>query len=300
MACEEVCHGSAKNRPRLSLANIFFITAFSATSERALRFALAIANWYGSKVFIVHAVKPEPRYAVPLDRLPLALDPAWQEAQQSLTRFEAAHAFQDIVHETVLEHGEPWSVVSNILDKQKIDLLVLGTHGRLGLKKMVLGSEAEVMLRQATCPVLTVGPHVIPIDAHTWKPKNIIFPTDFSETSLHALPLGLSLAEESEANLILLHLTAMMPLNAPDDLEEKILKQLSALLPQDAADWCKPECILLYEFPAEGILRLARERSADLIVMGVRKGTAARSHMPWATATEVVSRAPCPVLTVRG
>lgn len=289
-----------KTAPRLSLANILFTTDFSATSERALRFALAIANWYGSEVFIVHAVKPEPRYAVPLDHLPIELDPAWQEAQQNVTRFEAAHAFKDIVHETVLEHGEPWPVVSSIVDKQKVDLLVLGTHGRLGLKKMVLGSEAEVMFRQAACPVLTVGPHVIPIDAHTWKPKNIIFPTDFSETSLHALPYALSLAEESEANLILLHLTAMVPLDAKDDLEEKILKQLGGLLPQDAEDWCKPECVLLYEFPAEGILRLAQERSADLIVMGVRKGAAAASHMPWATATEVVSRAPCPVLTVRG
>jgi nucleotide-binding universal stress UspA family protein len=289
-----------KTAPRLSLANILFTTDFSATSERALRFAMAIANWYGSKLLIVHAVKPEPRYAVPLDRLPLELDPAWQEAQQNLKRFEAAHAFKDIVHETVLEHGEPWSVVSSILDNQKVDLLVLGTHGRLGLKKMVLGSEAEVMFRQSACPVLTLGPHVVPIDAHNWKPKNIIFPTEFSETSLRALPFALSLAEESEANLILLHLTAMVPLDARDDLEQKILSQLTGLLPQGAADWCKPECILLYEFPAEGILRLAQERSADLIVMGVRKGTAAASHQPWATATEVVSRAPCPVLTVRG
>jgi nucleotide-binding universal stress UspA family protein len=289
-----------KAAPRLALSNLLFTTDFSASSERAMSFALAIAHWYGAKVFLVHAVAPEPRYEVPLDRVPVEANPAWQDAYRNLLKFQATHSFRDVPHEAVLEEGEPWLVVADVMDKHEIDLLVLGTHGRLGLKKLILGSQAETIFRQASCPVLTVGPHVNPVDPHAWSPKNIIFPTDFSETSLQALAFALSLAEESDARLLLLHLTAMVPLDAKDDLEQKILKQLRDLVPPEAADWCKPECLVLYEFPAEGILRLAQERGADLIVMGVHRATGVATHVPWAIATEVVSRAPCPVLTVRG
>jgi nucleotide-binding universal stress UspA family protein len=150
--------------------------------------------------------------------------------------------------------------------------------------------------------VLTVGPHVIPIDSESWRLKTILFATDFTDRSLAALPLALSLAEENQANLLLLHLTPMVPLDSQDDLQVSIMDRLHQLLPEDAEDWCKPECIVRFEFPADGILRLANERSVNLIIMGVRKPTApaATAHLPWATATEVVSRAPCPVLTVRG
>lgn len=66
--------------------------------------------------------------------------------------------------------------------------------------------------------------------------------------------------------------------------------------------WCKPEFVVRFEFPAEGILRLARERGIDLIVMGVRKAAEGGlpDHLPWPVASRVVAEAPCPVLTVRG
>jgi nucleotide-binding universal stress UspA family protein len=116
------------------------------------------------------------------------------------------------------------------------------------------------------------------------------------------LPLALSLAEENQANLLLLHLTPMVPLDSQDDLEVSILARLQELLPADAEDWCKPESIVRFEFPADGILHLANERNVNLIIMGVHKPAvpSATAHLPWATATDVVSRAPCPVLTVRG
>jgi nucleotide-binding universal stress UspA family protein len=291
-----------KTTPRLALNNILFTTDFSDTSQRALSFALAFANWYGARLCIAHAVPPEPHYPVPMDPLPVDIDPIWQEAQCRMADFDASHVFRNITHETAVEQGRPWDVVSRILRTKDIDLLVLGTHGRVGLKKIVLGSDAEVIFRQAPCPVLTVGPHVIPIDSESWRLKTILFATDFTERSLAALPLALSLAEENQANLLLLHLTPMVPLDSQDDLEVSIVNRLHKLLPEDAEDWCKPECMVRFEFPADGILRLANERSVNLIIMGVRKPAApsATAHLPWATATEVVSRAPCPVLTVRG
>lgn len=288
--------------PRLAFSNILFTTDFSETSERALNFALAFASWYGASLCIAHAVPPEPHYPVPMDRMPVEIDPIWQEAQGNMARFEAAHPLRAIKHETVVEQGRPWDVVTRLLRTKTIDLLVLGTHGRVGLSKIVLGSSAETIFRQSSCPVLTVGPHVVPIEWQSWRLRTIVFATDFAESSLAALPLALSLAEENQAAFLMLHLTPMVPLDSQDDLEQSTLARMNRLLPSDAENWCKPECIVRFEFPADGILRLASERDADLVVMGVRKRAApvAAAHLPWATATDVVSRAPCPVLTIRG
>ena len=150
--------------------------------------------------------------------------------------------------------------------------------------------------------MLTIGPNVRPLDGEEWKPKRILFPTDGSETSLKALPYALSFAEENQATLIFLRLE---PLVFPEhrELEEaKGREAMRPLLPVDAEAWCKPEFVVRFGFPADGILRLARERDVDLIVMGVRKAseTGKPDHLPWPVASRVVAEAGCPVLTVRG
>jgi nucleotide-binding universal stress UspA family protein len=181
-------------------------------------------------------------------------------------------------------------------------MVVMGSHGRAGLRKIMLGSAAEQIFRRAPCPVLTVGPHAArsPVQFENWR--CILFATDFSQGSLHALPYALSLAEENQATVVLLHVISMVPVQEQDPVKDRAQKRLEALVPIDAAAWCNPECLVRFDFPTEGILQVAKERGADLIVMGVRKPAAPRlsAHMPWAVATEVVCRAHCPVLTVRG
>ena len=202
----------------------------------------------------------------------------------------------------LLERGEVWDVISDIIQKNKIDLVVTGTHGRQGLKKLVLGSEAEKIYRKATCPVLTVGPRVTPASDTNWKLETILFPTDGSETSLKALPYALSLAEENQANLIFLQLMPMAPTQYRESDEASAREAMRLMVPLEAEDWCKPEFVARFEFPAEGILAFAKERNVNLIVMGVRKSgdSAVPEHLPWPIASQVVARAQCPVLTVRG
>lgn len=128
-----------------------------------------------------------------------------------------------------------------------------------------------------------------------------MFATDFSAGSLHALPFALSLAEENQARLTLLHVIPLVPMQHQVWASGNTRKRLEELIPPDAADWCRPETVVRFEFPAEGILRAAEAVSADLIVMGVHKrAPRASSHLPWAIAYEVVCHAHCPVLTVRG
>ncbi len=285
---------------RITLSNILFTTDFSQVSSAALAYATALAGWYGAKIFVVHAVPPEPYLSMPLEPIPMEFDLFWKNAKKNIADFVPASSFGNVAHEEILRRGELWDVISDVVRKNEIDLLVMGTHGRHGLKKLVLGSEAEKVYRQATCPVLTIGPHIPEARSTNWRLKQILFPTDFSEPSRHALPYALSLAEENEATLILLHMIPLVPWQHKESLEHNMRKRLEALMPTDAS--CNPQFLVGFDFPAEGILRCAQEREADLIVLGVSKPTAAawKAHMPGSVAAEVVGAAPCPVLTVRG
>jgi nucleotide-binding universal stress UspA family protein len=228
------------------------------------------------------------------------MDTQWHDAQQNLNRFANLGPLDDTAHTEVLERGELWNVLENQIQRHNVDLIVLGTHGRHGLKKLVLGSAAEQIFRRASCPVLTVGPHVTP-HHELASFQRIIFATDFSAGSLKALPYALSFAEENQAELILLHAIPLVPLQHQESVAARAYTRLDELLPTDASDWCRPEHVVRFEFPAEGILTLAEGRRADLIVMGVHKGAPpASAHLPWAIAYDVVCRATCPVLTVRG
>jgi nucleotide-binding universal stress UspA family protein len=99
--------------------------------------------------------------------------------------------------------------------------------------------------------------------------------------------------------LILLHSIPLLPLHHQETVREGAIRRLQSLVPADAADWCEPDAVVRFD-PVEAILRQAEEEHADLIVMGVRQHAHAATHLPWATAYELVCRASCPVLTIRG
>ncbi len=290
-----------RTNTRISLSNILVTTDFSPVSKVALPYATALAGQYGAKITVAHALGPEPLLGVPVDPLPVDDDPAWLEAEGKLAEFAFGGFPRTRPAHLLLKRGEVWDVISEIIQKNEIDLVVTGTHGRQGLRKLVLGSEAEKIYRRASCPVLTVGPQVPPLDRAQWDLKTILFPTDGSETSLKALPYALSLAEENQANLIFLQLMPMAPTEYRESDASSVLESLRVLVPAEAEDWCKPEFVAGFELPAEGILGLAKEREVDLIVMGVRKSptTVLSEHMPWPVASQVVAQARCPVLTVR-
>jgi len=285
---------------RIAINNILLATDFSRTSKAALPYAAALAGWYGAKIFTVHVVPYEPYVVVPTEGpLPIDEDVVWNRAKQELEQFPPAGCFGGVQHEEILRRGELWAAISDVIRAKNIDLIVMGTHGRHGFKKLMLGSEAEKIYRQATCPVLTVGPHVAQPTQTAWQAKRILFATDFSDASLRALPFAMSLAEENQASLTLVQMIPLVPWQYKEAIEENTRKKLHDLIPAEA--WCKPEFVVGFDFPPEGIVGVAREREVDLIVMGVRKAAAAaiKAHLPWSTASAVVSAAPCPVLTVR-
>jgi nucleotide-binding universal stress UspA family protein len=283
---------------RIALKNILFPTDFSPASSAALPFALTLARIYGSTLLVTHVIPPEPRRQVVADRLPAQDARAWQEAQHKLAGVTQDRSIGDTPCKALVDQGDLADVIPAMISEQEVDLVVLGTHGRRGVSKLVLGSSAEKIYRSAQCPVLTVGPKV---HASVWELHRILCPIDVVEDPKPCLHYALSLAEESQAEFIVLQAVPLVPWQHRASVEAQMRSRLETLIPDQARDWCTPQFLVRWEHPAEAVLLAAAEREVDLIVMGVRKARAARlsSHLPWPVASEVVSRAPCPVLTVR-
>jgi len=275
-------------------------TDFSPVSETALLFAESIARRYGSKLTVAHIISPLETRMVPPE--------GWGACQQALD--EAASQQMNYLerrlrgpHEVVIQHGLVGDVISELIKATHADLLVMGTHGRSGLGRLVMGSVAEEVFRQAPCPVLTIGPKASPRAPHEAEFKEIIFATDLNPQSL-AAPYALSLAQECQARLTLVHIVP--PDAGPEAYSEYSIeawtRDLRSLVPADAELWCRPECEVRFGVPADGILDVAAEKHADLIVLGARSAArhlGAATHAAAATAHSVISSATCPVLTVR-
>jgi len=280
---------------RLSLKNILFPTDFSSASSAALPFAQALARTYGSTILLAHAIASVPHRNVVTDQD----DFVWHESRQKLSELAHAESFGDTPVKTLLDQGDLNEVIPAIIRDHDIDMVVLGTHGRRGVSKLVLGSDAEKIYRSASCPVLTIGPNVHPTEP--WSLVRILCPVDVAEDPELVLHYALSLAEENRAQCIVLQAIPLVPWQHRPDVEERSRRALESLMPAEAENWRTPEFLIRWEYPVEAIVRTSCERETDLIVMTVHKSrvSALATHLPWPVASEVVSRAPCPVLTVR-
>ena len=291
---------------RIAFRNILFLTDFSEPSIAALPFATMIARSYGSKVTALHLLLPSVYANMAGDMRAAVLDD-----QEDLARAEMERVESELVglpREVLIERSTGvWQALPKILQEQEVDLIVLGTHGRTGLKKALLGSSAEEIFRRTSVPVLTIGPAVRKGTHSGGRFRCVLFATDFNPVSGVAAPYATSLAQENQARLVLLHvLPPPKPGRAarsPGLSVAEALHRLEDLVPRNADLWCRPEPTVEHGEPGAQILATAIRCGADLIVLGVRGMhalTSAASRMQRPISYDVVAHAPCPVLTVRG
>lgn len=276
------------------LKNILYATDFSPAAERAFPFALQIACRYGATIHVLHVVQP--------NVYPLVPPTAWSQMEEAAdaSRNDSKRALEEqlreLPHEIVFQQGGVWENVSEAIRKKDIDLLILGTHGRTGLEKAAFGSVAEQALRQAACAALMVGPKVSvpPKGAAQWT--RILYATDFSTPSLAAAPHAISLAREHRAQLILLHCAD------PDTDVPVMLRTLRDLVPFGSDLRSEPDCVVARGAPAEKILEISEEHGADIVVLGVdsvENNPAQKTYIARSGIYKILTRAKCPVLTVR-
>jgi nucleotide-binding universal stress UspA family protein len=292
---------TAAVRSRIQLRNILLATDFSHAAASAQTFAAEIAQRFGANLIAVHAKTPE-NYALPATEVWPALNAELEKEAEEL-KVSLRRQCPGLQTEVVLADGGVWPVVEAVAQERNADLIVVGTSGRDGIGRFLLGSIAEQIIRQAKCPVLAVGPHAQFGASREASFKKIVFATDFGEGSRVAAGYAVALAQEHQAHLTLLHVIEHPKagdLVHPRELEEAAVLSLLGLVPHEAELWCEPKTVVRHGMPAEKILEVAEKEQADLIVLGLRegKGVGRATHLT-NVAHQVLSLATCPVLTVR-
>lgn len=294
---------TAAVRTQTRFENILYATDFSTAAEHAVPYVKNIAKHYESKVVALHVRPPIVNPMTQPGTWAIDIEAAKATDEDNRRKLETMLA--GVPANALIVEGDVQSSVQQAIEDNHIDLLVMGTRGRTGIGKFFLGSIAEELLRHVPCPVLTIGPHADPsLGAHGVF-REVLYATDFSPESQRAAKYALSLAQEFEARLVLLHVVPNPEdgnLVSWSDVETSSKQLLRNLVPMEAEAWCKPEYFVVRGKPAEQILNLANLRESNLIVLGTqaeRGLPGAATHLPFAIAHKVVSRALCPVLTVR-
>lgn len=301
----------------IDLPRILCPVDFSEHSRRALDHAVAIARWYGSVITVTHVVAPAPVFAYgpgPVTFQPAIMSPMDRaQLQSSLDAFVQGEASRGVTIETDIREGSAAAEVLALAAELSADLIAIGTHGRSGFERLLLGSVTEKVLRKAGCPVLTVPrdhPGTVPAAPVVFK--RILCPIDFSTSAMRALDYALSLAQEADGDLTVLHILPNGYENADvvaDDRmtlgdfmrrrEADLRRMMAEAVPEEARSYCRVEQVMTHGSPWRQILREAADRSVDLIVMGVQGRGAVDLMFFGSTAQHVVRQATCPVLTIK-
>jgi len=284
----------------IAIQNIMVATDFSACADSALKYAVGLAKRYRSALYTVNVLAHTP-FVESADVEPEKIR---RSAECKMADMAGSELFKGITHTELIREGEVADVLSDLVRQNQVDLIVVGTQGRTGLRKFLLGSVAEMIFRTAECPVLTLGPHTSRgLDGDV---RHILFATDFGPASMEGFPYALSLAEEHRASLTLLHVAQSVVIGGPDSATlvttsyEAVAsgeQQLRELMRNEPSLWQEPEYLVQSGEPAENILRIAA-KDVDLIVLGVKRPALLTKHLGSGVAYRIVCEAPCPVLTV--
>jgi nucleotide-binding universal stress UspA family protein len=300
----------------LDIQRIVCAVDFSDISRRGLDLAASLARWYEARISVVHvySVAAAPAAFAPGDLAvvaPIAMSAVERDLlMHDLSAFVAPVNADAAPLELRLAEGTPWREIVGVASATHADLLVMGTHGRSGFERLLLGSVAEKVLRTAPCPVLTVPPAA---DVDSGGPmlfKRILFATDFSRAAEAAGEWAASLAREADAELIVLHVLESSPAEVEGfprsalaayrrEYEQWSATQLHASVPDALRANCAVRELMAAGSPHREVVRVAGEHGCDLVVMGVAGHRGLGDRVFGSTTQHVVRVAPCPVLSVR-
>ena len=295
---------------------------FSEFSRHALDHALALAWRYESTITVLHVFPTAPltAYAPGMPGFePNVLTRADRgQLLEQMKCFIETESAPGVPFDTVIREGDVTGEILKQATDMQAQLLVMGTHGRSGFERFLLGSVTEKVLRKAGCPVLTVPrrhPDAVPATPMLFK--QILCPVDFSDCSMQALNYAVSLAQQAGTHLTVLHVIPDELEVTPDaygailmnDLErladfrrrqqDHARQRLTEAVPETVRMHGRVETVVSSGKPSREILRIAAEQQVDVIVIGVQGRGTANLMFFGSTTNQVVREAVCPVLTVR-
>lgn len=296
----------------LKIKSILYPTDLSKASAIAYGYAESLAAHYGAKLFTVHVSQP-PFVAYPdylyTDAVAGVFRDLRAHAEQQFAEFmkdRGCHAARHgIENQCTLLEGSIPNEILKFAEKNAVDLIVMGTHGRSAADRRTLGSVTEKVLRKAAFPVLAVrkpehsfvtlggGRDAVSL-------RKILYCTDFSDNSNRACNYAFFLAMEYGAEITLLHVLEEVP-NSGDaqSAMAEVKKRLSAIIPKEAGGQCTSPVKVRIGRPYQEIVQLAVEDQTDLIVLGVQGRSIVDLALFGSTTYRVIQLGPCPVLAVR-
>ena len=283
--------------PVASLKNILFATDFSEASMKAFPYAASLAKEFGASIFVCHIITPTSLVTAAPQSAPYFYEAEYEAATKELDNILHSPQLEGIKTKALVSSGILGDALLDEINKNNIDLIVAGTHGRTGFRRLLLGSAVESICRVATCPVLTVGPDHPPSGINL---NRVLVPTDLSEESMRSLPFVLRVANEYGAKVTVLHVLPEEIATNPDrqKLSEPVLKSMVHIFEPLLAP-LKTEFVIEAGETVETILKVAHEKSADMIVMGIRDAFLPGVHVRTSVAYGLMATSECPVVSCR-
>lgn len=297
---------------RVQFKKIICATDFSDISNQTIPYGAALASEFGAKLYVCHIID--------LSSVAIygefQLDPVGlqsrikKDAQDQLEEMLGDHPLN---WEPLITVGQTADEICRLVEENDVDLVITATRGRSGIKRLILGSVTERLMRTLPCPLLVVqGPEKespISLDKEI-KLNKILVGCDFSIDSTLAFENALSLAQEFQSELHLVHVletptnqelakpSKQMSGEIQDDLEDLLIKKLQDMVPEEARNWCVPQTILASGRPYEELVNYSESNEIDLIVLGIRGHGLVKTLFLGSTTDRVVRHSPCPVLSV--
>ena len=298
---------------KIDIKNIICTTDFSDFSNHAIPFGISLAKEFGAKLYLCHVI----------DISSTAMygegfaDPFEQQKRISDYADEHLHELigdTPVDWEPIISVGNTADDIVRVAKEKQADLVVSATHGRSGLKRVILGSVTERLIRTLPCPLFVVRSQekelATPVSGEI-KIKRILVGCDFSADSSLAFQYGLSLAQEFQSELHMAHVIEpavykdMLKQTAEEndayeeDLRVKLTEQLNKMIPEEVHHWCTPKTVLLAGQAHDELVKYGLVHKMDLIILGVRGHSLVESLLVGSTTDRVIRQAPCPVLSVR-
>lgn len=263
------------------------------------------ANWikrHGGKLMIVHVVYfDEEEFGSPFEHSDKRIDLAKKFCAQSK---EMASKEFKIEVEAIVRQGEPSEVIGRIAQDNNADLIAMGTRGRKGIKKVIMGSVTSEVIAESPCDVLVVKK---PCSQCTEKYSNILIPFDNSQFSRLALDRAVSLSKldgvTTTALYVIPRYEEMIGFMKTDSIRNMLYAEAERII-DIAKESFSDNGIALGTIidegnPSEGIINTAKKLNNDLIIMGSYGWKSVNRAVIGSTAERVIMYASCPVLVAR-
>jgi nucleotide-binding universal stress UspA family protein len=280
---------------------------FSPGSRQALRVAVQLAEDARAELRLAHvwhlpSIAFPAEHPYPASAISQMVAASRQELASSVAEAEKLGARKV---SSVLLEGLPWQSLCDTLKADpEVDLVVMGTHGRTGFRRVLLGSVAEKIVRLAPCSVLVVrGRAAAPPHRH------VLCPVDFSDGSKHAVELAAALAARDGVKVTLVHVLQLPTVHTPELSLPSYLEDIEGAVARNLDEWAgivrakakvPVETRTLYGSPgAEILTALDADPSVDLVVVGSHRRRGLERLLLGSVAEQVVRHAPCPVLVAR-